>query len=78
MYKYFFIILFMLPTQNAKAGLWGGDLPLLAQIVTNTLNTLMELRQQSRLLKDEMAGINHRINRIRTIADVVQLSEWDQ
>lgn len=63
---------------NAKADLFGGDLPLLAQIVFNTLHTMYELQQQSRLLKDEMAGINDRINRIKTISDIVQPSEWDK
>lgn len=62
----------------AKADLWGGDLPLLAEIVFNTLHTMMELQKQSQLLNDEMAGINDRINRIRTIADVVQPSQWDK
>lgn len=63
---------------NAKADLWGGDLPLLAQIVTNTLKTIYELEKQTNLLKDEMSGIKDRINRIRTIADVVQPSTWDK
>lgn len=63
---------------SAKSDFWGGDLPLLAEIVTNTLNTMMELRKQSDLMNDEMRGINDRINRIRTIADMVQPSDWDK
>lgn len=63
---------------QAKADLWGGDLPLLAQIVTNTLNTIMELQKQRKLMEDEMAGINDRIIRIKTISDIVQPSEWDK
>jgi hypothetical protein len=63
---------------HAKADFWGGDLPLLMEIVTNTLNTMMELQRQSQLMNDEMAGIKDRINRIQTIASVVQPSTWDQ
>ena len=63
---------------SAKADLWGGDLPLLAQIVTNTLHTMYELQRQSQIMDDEMRGINDRINRIKTIADVVRPSEWDK
>lgn len=66
-----------LPFQ-ARADLWGGDLPLLAKIVANTLKTIVELERQTNLLKDEMAGIHDRINRIRTIADVVQPSTWEK
>lgn len=77
MKKFIFILFFTLPF-SAKADLWGGDLPLLAQIVTNTLHTMYELQRQSQLMSDEMKGINDRINRIRTIAEVVQPSEWDK
>lgn len=70
-------LLLIIPFQ-AKADFWGGDLPLLAEIVTNTLHTMMELEKQSEHMQDELAGIKDRINRIRTIADMVQPSEWDQ
>lgn len=63
---------------KAKADLWGADLPLLAEIVFNTLHTMMELEKQSQHMQDELAGIKDRINRIRTIADVVQPSEWEK
>lgn len=63
---------------KAKADLWGGDLPLLAQIVANTLQTLHQLRTQTEMLKDEMDGIKDKIHRIQTISDVVQPSQWDQ
>ncbi len=63
---------------SSRADFWGGDLPLLAQIVTNTMNTLMQLQQQTRLLEDEMDGIKDKIDRIRTIANVVQPSTWDK
>lgn len=75
--------LFILPiaflvAQPAHADFWGGDLPLLAQIVTNTLMTLNQLRTQTGLLQDEMKGINDRIFRVSTIAQMVQPSTWDQ
>jgi hypothetical protein len=73
-YLFSFFLVFQL---QAKADLFGGDLPLLAQIVFNTLHTMYELQQQSQLLKDEMAGINDRIQRVKTINDIVQPSEWD-
>lgn len=78
MKKYLVVILIPFLSLNAKADLWGGDLPLLAQIVTNTLNTIMELQRQRQLMEDEMAGIRDRIDRIRTINDLVQPSQWDQ
>ncbi|MBX9766223.1 MAG: hypothetical protein K2X47_03040 [Bdellovibrionales bacterium] len=68
--------LLMLPT-TAKTDLWGGDLPLLAQIVTNTLHTMMELEKQSSLMKDELSGIRDRIDRIQTISEMVQPSSWE-
>jgi hypothetical protein len=75
--------LFILPiaflvAQPAHADFWGGDLPLLAQIVTNTLMTLNQLRTQTGLLQDEMSGINDRIFRVSTISQMVQPSTWDQ
>lgn len=78
MKKLFMIFLLLLLATPAKADLWGGDLPLLAQIVTNTLQTLQQLRQQTKLLDDEMEGIKDKIYRIQTISDVVQPSTWDQ
>lgn len=78
MKKLYFMGLILLSSTQARADLWGGDLPLLAQIVINTLQTLNQLQTQTGLLKDEMAGINDRIYRIQTIADVVQPSSWEQ
>jgi hypothetical protein len=77
MKKYLIILLFTF-SSNAKADLWGGDLPLLAQIVTNTLYTLYELQRQSTLLQDEMSGIKDKINRIQTISEVVQPASWEK
>lgn len=78
MIKIFLLILLMATTKSAKADLWGGDLPLLAQIVTNTLNTIIELQRQRQLMEEEMDGIRDRIDRIQTINDLVQPSQWDQ
>ena len=76
MKKLILIVFLSFAPLKSHADFWGGDIPLLIEIVTNTLNTLMELRQQSQLMEDEMAGIKDRINRIRTISDVVQPSNW--
>lgn len=62
----------------ARADLWGADLPLLAQIVFNTLNTMYQLQQQTKMLQDEMSGINDRIERIKTISEVVNPNDWNQ
>ena len=63
---------------SVRADFWGGDLPLLVQIVTNTMNTLMELKSQTSLLEDEMEGIKDKIYRIQTIAEVIQPSTWER
>ena len=78
--KKFLIIPIFLMTASlpARADLWGGDLPLLAQIVTNTLQTLYQLKQQTEMMEDEMAGIKDRIYRIQTISEMVQPSSWEQ
>ncbi len=73
-----FVISLSLLASPARADLWGGDLPLLTQIVFNTLHTMYELQQQSQLLNDQLDGIKDRINRIQTIAEVVQPSQWDR
>jgi hypothetical protein len=72
------IVLFSFSSGSARADLWGGDLPLLAQIVTNTLMTLNQLRTQTQMMQDEMEGIKDRIFRIQTIAEVAQPSTWDK
>lgn len=69
---------FLLLPFNARADLWGADLPLLAEIVFNTLHTMMELEQQTEHMNDELAGIKDRIDRVKTIADLVQPSSWDK
>lgn len=70
--------LMLLPFSKAKADFWGGDLPLLAEIVTNTLHTMMELQKQNEYWSDQMAGVRDKIDRIRTISEMVQPSSWDQ
>ena len=73
-----FIPLLMLMCNTARADFWGGDLPLLAQIVANTLQTLSQLQSQTNMMRDEMDGIKNRIYRIQTIAEVVQPSSWEK
>lgn len=68
--------LLLLPYQ-AKADLWGADLPLLAEIVFNTLHTMQELRRQRKAIDEELAGINDKIHRIKTIAELVQPNSWE-
>ena len=72
------LLLFLFLPAKAKADLWGGDLPLLAEIVLNTLRTLTELERQTSLMRDEMDGVRDKIYRIQTIADLVQPSTWEQ
>lgn len=78
MKKLILIYAFMLLPFQAKADLWGADLPLLAEIVFNTLHTMMELERQSQYWSAEMAGIKDRIDRIQTIANVVEPSTWEK
>ncbi len=69
----------LLSSKPAKADLWGGDLPLLAQIVTNTLQTYYQLRQQTMLLQEELRGIRDTIHRFETIKNIIQpdnLEAW--
>lgn len=63
---------------KARADFWGADLPLLMQIVTNTLHTMIELERQSDYMGDELAGIRDRIERVRTISNIIQPSTWDK
>ena len=81
MKKFFFLPLcfaLALAPGSARADLWGGDLPLLAEIVFNTLRTLTELERQTSLMRDEMEGIRDKIHRIQTISELVQPSTWEQ
>ncbi len=78
MKKLVLVSAFLFLPYQAKADLWGADLPLLAEIVFNTLHTMMELEKQSQHMNDELAGIKNRITRIRTISDAVQPSQWEK
>ena len=63
----------------ARADFWGGDIPLLIEIVTNTLNTLYELRDQSEMLRRELRGIDDKIYRLKTVQDIIgpnDLGAW--
>lgn len=53
-------------------------LPLLTQIVANTLQTLYQLKRQTEMMEDEMDGIKDKVFRIQTISEMVQPSSWDQ
>ena len=76
--KLFALSLILFLAQSARADFWGGDIPLLGKIVANTLATLHQLESQTSMLRDETAGIQDRIFRISTIAEVIQPSQWDQ
>ncbi len=78
MRKLIIIPFLLLPYQKSKADMWGADLPLLAEIVFNTLHTMYELQKQSQAMEDELAGIKNKIHRIQTIANIVQPNTWDK
>ena len=78
MKKYLVLLLLIIAPGKAKADFWGGDLPLLAEIVTNTLHTLYELQRQTSLMRDELRGIKDKVQRIKTISEVVQPSSWHE
>jgi hypothetical protein len=74
------LVIFVIAIQpfNAKADFWGGDLPLLTEIVFNTLHTMMELEQQTNYWSEQMEGIHDRIDRVQTIANIVEPSNWNK
>lgn len=78
MKKLILVCAFMFMPFQAKADMWGADLPLLAEIVFNTLHTMMELEKQADHWNDQMAGVKDRIDRIQTIANIVQPSTWEK
>lgn len=69
-------LLLFLTAKPAKADLWGGDIPLLIEIVANTLQSMMQLMDQTQLLEDQMEGIKDHIERIKTIERLVNPSNW--
>ena len=78
MKKTMVVFAFLIMPLQARADFWGGDLPLLVQIVTNTLHTMMELQKQNEHWSDAMANIKDRIDRLQTIASVVEPSTWEK
>ena len=69
-------LLLFLTAKPAQADLWGGDIPLLIEIVFNTLQTMNQLMDQTELLEDQMEGIKDHIDRIKTIERLVNPSNW--
>lgn len=61
----------LLTPSLSRADMFGGDIPLLIQIVSNTLGTLKQMQHQSSLLKSELRGIEDKIHRIEAIKDVL-------
>ena len=68
-----------------RADFWGGDLPLLAQIVFNTFQQLMQLRQivgsghdTLDLLKDINRGISDAMVIIRTMNTTLHAGVWGE
>ncbi len=78
MKKLIILAAFLFLPFQAKADLWGADLPLLAEIVFNTLYTMMELQKQTTQMEEQMDGIKDRINRIKTISELVKPNQWNQ
>jgi hypothetical protein len=73
------LLLALACAKPARADFWGGDIPLLIEIVANTLNTLNELRNQSEMLRKELRGIDDKIYRLRTIQEIIapnDLAQW--
>ena len=75
--KQIFVILLIwmsLVSSPARADLWGADLPLLAEIVANTLQQIYEIRQvinngknQVDLIREINRGINDSLRMMETI-----------
>lgn len=65
--------------RQARADLWGADLPLLMEIVINTLQTYYQLYQQTQLMREELRGIHDKIHRFEAIKDIIRpddLESW--
>ncbi|MEZ4814410.1 MAG: hypothetical protein R3A80_04285 [Bdellovibrionota bacterium] len=65
--------LFLVPLKPARADMWGGDIPLLIEIVFNTLQQLLTMKDmlenqedQLDLLREINAGINDSLQMIHT------------
>ena len=63
----------------ARADLWGADLPLLVEIVANTLKTYYQLYEQTQLMRAELKGIHDKIYRFEAIKEIIRpddLEAW--
>ena len=67
---------FTFTPKKARADFWGADIPILLEILSNTIMQLMEMRRQARLMESELAGINNLINRFENMRDLIQTSNW--
>lgn len=65
-------VTFMIP-KPAKADLWGGDLPLLASIVTNTMNSLLVLKQIFKTGADTLGLMKEINNGLRNGLEVIRI-----
>lgn len=73
----FGIAAFFSVSQSARADMFGADLPLLVEIVANTLSSLRELKGQSDLLRRELRGIDDKIRRLNAIKELVTPNNLD-
>ena len=83
-----FSIGFLFSSPKARADLWGGDIHLLIQIVFNTLQQLMAMKDmlenqedQLDLLREVNAGINDSLDMIRTSFPEIDpgiYSDWNK
>lgn len=82
------LMAFLFSAPPAKADLWGGDIPLLIEIVFNTLQQLMAMKDmlenqedQLDLLREVNAGINDSLDMIRTSFPEIDpgiYSDWNK
>lgn len=76
---FIFLITLMVPKQ--AHAFFGGvsNIPFLIEIVANTLNTLREIRGQTKIMRKEMEGIDDKIKRLEAIRDILQpdnMKDW--
>ncbi len=74
----FFATWLIFSAKPARADMFGADIPLLIEIVSNTLSTLGELRDQSELLKRELRGIDEKIKRLKAIKEIIAPDDLDK
>lgn len=83
--KKFIIILFLLFPLSARADLFGGDVVVLAQILTQNVKQLLELQKilsngkdNLELVQEINRGINDSLKLIRTISPYVNPGAYDK